>query len=102
MILRGGGRPAQGGLFPAYAGVILGSSPCAELFKAFPRLRGGDPKLSNELYGGNQLFPAYAGVILSQSMSVVIEESFPRLRGGDPSPGPGRRGSGTFSPPTRG
>ena len=74
MILRGGGRPAQGGLFPAYAGVILGSSPCAELFKAFPRLRGGDPKLSNELYGGNQLFPAYAGVILSQSMSVVIEE----------------------------
>ena len=89
-------------LFPAYAGVILGSSPCAELFKAFPRLRGGDPKLSNELYGGNQLFPAYAGVILSQSMSVVIEESFPRLRGGDPKEQWARIFKMVFSPPTRG
>ena len=84
MILRGGGRPAQGGLFPAYAGVILGSSPCAELFKAFPRLRGGDPKLSNELYGGNQLFPAYAGVIPAPAQVGVAAVPFPRLRGGDP------------------
>ena len=71
-------------LFPAYAGVIPMQAPRTASEGAFPRIRGGDPRMwsSTALY--IVLFPAYAGVIPMQAPRTASEGAFPRIRGGDP------------------
>ena len=50
-------------LFPAYAGVILRPAEADEPLPAFPRIRGGDPRIGRNMMQALVLFPAYAGVI---------------------------------------
>ena len=72
-------------LFPACAGVIPIFINKYHLSKTFPRMRGGDPELLDEVNGYVQLFPACAGVIPPITNLIEDENPFPRMRGGDPT-----------------
>ena len=89
-------------LFPAYAGVIPGTSGRAGHGKTFPRPCGGDPCGVFGAVIRDKLFPAYAGVIPKPYVFDLKTVAFPRPRGGDPYYDYVDTLRESFSPPMRG
>ena len=89
-------------LFPAYAGVIPGQVMSLKRYRAFPRIRGGDPVMSQLWALVFKLFPAYAGVIPTATPLSLCCTPFPRIRGGDPGLPTNTYIGADFSPHMRG
>ena len=89
-------------VFPASAGVILAISSSLFIVISFPRIRGGDPSLADDVSTGDIVFPASAGVILLPLTCKLMPLSFPRIRGGDPGSSVCSPNGTGFSPHPRG
>ena len=109
-------------VFPAYAGMFLGSTTHWRHQKRFPRVRGDVPavsapssaltefsprtrgcsSLTDQLKPQDYVFPAYAGMFLSISRLAIVPFRFPRVRGDVPAKYRTGYECGRFSPRTRG
>src|SRR6266540_3194713 len=116
------GQDAQGGAFPAYAGVVPVPRPAARSAHGVPRVRGGGPcsirgrlrrmvrsprtrgwsRLQHVDVPGRGAFPAYAGVVPVPRPAARPAHGVPRVRGGGPCSIRGRLRRMVRSPRTRG